>query len=60
MALLALGPARELDANHSVPVNFQSIAITGNPGRRDRAVLLQELPDGTRLNPEMRPLTPRS
>ena len=38
------------------------ITITGNPGRRDRALLLREtvLPDGTRLNPEMRPLTPRS
>ena len=33
------------------------ISITGNPGRRDRAVLLREttLADGTRLNPEMRP-----
>lgn len=32
------------------------ISITGAPGRRERAVLLQEtvLPDGTRLNPEMR------
>jgi len=38
------------------------ITITGNPGRRERAVLLREtvLPDGTRLNPEMRPATPRS
>ena len=35
------------------------ISITGNPGRRDRAVLLREttLADGTRLNPEMRPFT---
>jgi hypothetical protein len=33
------------------------ISITGNPGRRDRAILLREttLADGTRLNPEMRP-----
>jgi hypothetical protein len=33
------------------------ISITGAPGRREWAVLLQEtvLPDGTRLNPEMRP-----
>lgn len=32
------------------------ISITGAPGRRERAVLLREtvLPDGTRLNPEMR------
>ena len=32
------------------------IAVTGNPGRRERAVLLREavMPDGTRLNPEMR------
>ena len=38
----------------------QRIAITGHPGRRDRALLLREtvLPDGTRLNPEMRPRTP--
>ena len=33
------------------------ITITGNPGRRDRAVLLNEtvLKDGTRMNPAMRP-----
>jgi hypothetical protein len=33
-----------------------TIAVTGNPGRRERAVLLREavMPDGTRLNPEMR------
>jgi uncharacterized protein DUF6152 len=33
------------------------ITITGNPGRRDRSMLLREtiLSDGTRLNPEMRP-----
>jgi len=32
------------------------VTITGAPGRRERAVLLREtvLPDGTRLNPEMR------
>ena len=32
------------------------LTVTGNPGRRERAVLLREalLPDGTRLNPEMR------
>ena len=32
------------------------VSITGAPGRRERAVLLREavLPDGTRLNPEMR------
>ena len=38
----------------------QRIAISGHPGRRDRALLLREtvLPDGTRLNPEMRPRTP--
>jgi hypothetical protein len=38
----------------------QRIAITGHPGRRDRALLLREtvLPDGTRLNPEMRPRAP--
>jgi hypothetical protein len=33
------------------------VTIIGNPGRRDRSVLLREtiLADGTRLNPEMRP-----
>lgn len=33
------------------------ITITGNPGRRERAVLLNEtvLKDGTRMNPAMRP-----
>jgi hypothetical protein len=33
-----------------------TIAVTGAPGRRERAVLLREavLPDGTRLNPDMR------
>jgi hypothetical protein len=33
------------------------ITIIGNPGRRDRSVLLREtiLADGTRMNPEMRP-----
>ena len=38
------------------------ISVTGAPGRRERAVLLREttLPDGTRLNPEMRPLVPRN
>ena len=32
------------------------LSVTGNPGRRERAVLLREavLPDGTRLNPDMR------
>ena len=35
------------------------LVITGNPGRRDRTVLLNEtvLPDGTRLTPTMRPRT---
>lgn len=34
------------------------VAVTGNPGRRDRAVLLRNvLHDGVRLNPEMRPDT---
>lgn len=34
------------------------VAITGAPGRRERAVLLREavLPDGTRLDPAMRPV----
>jgi hypothetical protein len=34
----------------------QRVAITGAPGRRERAVLLREvlMPDGTRLNPDMR------
>ena len=38
----------------------EHITINGWPGRRDRSVLLREtvLHDGTRLNPEMRPLTP--
>ena len=33
------------------------ITVIGNPGRRDRAVLLNEtvLKDGTRMNPAMRP-----
>ena len=33
------------------------LEITGNPGRRDRTILLNEtvLPDGTRLTPTMRP-----
>jgi hypothetical protein len=33
------------------------ITVIGNPGRRDRSVLLREtiLADGTRMNPEMRP-----
>ena len=33
------------------------VTIIGNPGRRDRSVLLREtiLADGTRMNPEMRP-----
>lgn len=32
------------------------VEIVGNPGRRDRAVLLRQvLHDGVRLNPEMRP-----
>jgi hypothetical protein len=33
------------------------VAITGNPGRRDRAVLLREavMPNGDHLNPDMRP-----
>ena len=32
------------------------VAITGAPGRRERAVLLREvvMPDGSRLNPDMR------
>jgi hypothetical protein len=32
------------------------VAITGAPGRRERAVLLRDvvMPDGSRLNPEMR------
>ena len=32
------------------------VTIIGNPGRRDRSVLLREtiLADGTRMNPEMR------
>ena len=122
LALLALVPAREIGAHHSVPVNFDQsrevtiegvvteikwinphsrfrvdvtgpdgttvewlvemgaantmrragfpmerfmvgdrISVTGAPGRRERAVLLREttLPDGTRLNPEMRPPAPR-
>ena len=33
-----------------------TVAVTGYPGRRDRAVLLRTvLHDGVRLNPEMRP-----
>jgi hypothetical protein len=33
------------------------ITVIGNPGRRDRAILLNEtvLKDGTRMNPAMRP-----
>jgi hypothetical protein len=37
------------------------VEVTGNPGRRDRAVLLREvLHEGERLNPEMRTRTPRN
>jgi hypothetical protein len=37
------------------------VEVTGNPGRRDRAVLLREvLHDGERLNPEMRPRSQRN
>jgi hypothetical protein len=38
----------------------EKYTIIGPPGRRDRAVLLDEvvMPDGTRLTPTMRPRTP--
>jgi len=37
------------------------VEVTGNPGRRDRAVLLREvLHNGERLNPEMRPRASRN